>query len=396
MRPVGDGTLPLLPSGPVGGARRWPALLLVFILFAAGWGEGLLRAVLYLVGAVQPTVSPWTRSLQDITELLVVSALLITAAITGAARYNLTPATLGLTRPRSRWDWQCEAGLFAAAVLLPAISFGLGAVLTNVLGLPDGIYPRPANPGAWYATGSLLSSALAGVNEEIVLLAFTVAVLRRAQFSWRAVIITAAVLRVSFHIYYGVGSIFLAVWAVGMVLLYARHGRVLGAIVGHSLWDLAADTGTLSGTPIPQFCMYGAAVICLVVAVRAGVFSRPRFDATPARAQLQNWLRPRRGTLLAGTALAAFLIPAATGVLVLLTIYPVVSQAIGEAHLGNVDAWSVSAFFVASLLALAAVTVLASKITPPGLSLGDTRAGLTLSTASAAAFATTLITALLL
>jgi membrane protease YdiL (CAAX protease family) len=53
----------------------------------------------------------------------------------------------------------------------------------------------------------------------------------------------SAVARVAFHIYYGPTSVFILVWAVGVVLLYRATGRVLGIIAAHALWDLYAALG---------------------------------------------------------------------------------------------------------------------------------------------------------
>jgi len=53
------------------------------------------------------------------------------------------------------------------------------------------------------------------------------------------------VARVAFHIYYGPTSVFILVWAVGVVLLYRATGRVLGIIAAHALWDLYAALAVL-------------------------------------------------------------------------------------------------------------------------------------------------------
>ncbi len=66
--------------------------------------------------------------------------------------------------------------------------------------------------------------------------------LRTTGYPWCAVFITAAFLRVPFHLYYGPSAIAITVWPLLMVLLVRRLGlwAVLGAAIGHSIWDLSA------------------------------------------------------------------------------------------------------------------------------------------------------------
>jgi hypothetical protein len=44
--------------------------------------------------------------------------------------------------------------------------------------------------------------------------------------------------RVSYHIYYGPGVIWVAVWALASVLLYRAIRRLLPFMIVHACWDL--------------------------------------------------------------------------------------------------------------------------------------------------------------
>jgi len=52
-----------------------------------------------------------------------------------------------------------------------------------------------------------------------------------------------------FHIYYGLPSIGLAVWAGGALLVYRLSGRIIGLVIVHLLWEAMAS-GFIVGWPI--------------------------------------------------------------------------------------------------------------------------------------------------
>ena len=103
----------------------------------------------------------------------------------------------------------------------------------------------PLIPGQNAEILDALTGWLAGPSEEMVFIVAAVVLLRRAQYSWTLVVLVSAVARVSFHIYYGPTSVFLLVWAAGVVLLYRATGRVLGIIAAHAMWDLYAALAVL-------------------------------------------------------------------------------------------------------------------------------------------------------
>jgi membrane protease YdiL (CAAX protease family) len=85
-------------------------------------------------------------------------------------------------------------------------------------------------------------AVVAGVVEELVVLGYLVH--RLEQLGWRAsrIVAVAVLVRVSFHVYYGPGLVWVALWAAASVLLYLRVRRLLPFVVVHALWDLQAGT----------------------------------------------------------------------------------------------------------------------------------------------------------
>ena len=53
-----------------------------------------------------------------------------------------------------------------------------------------------------------------------------------------AVVVLAALVRISYHVYYGWGVIPIAAWAVASVLVYRRYRRLAPFIAVHASWDL--------------------------------------------------------------------------------------------------------------------------------------------------------------
>jgi membrane protease YdiL (CAAX protease family) len=106
----------------------------------------------------------------------------------------------------------------------------------------------------------VLASLVAGIVEELVVLGYLVH--RLEQLGWRAwrIVVAAVVVRVSFHLDYGAGSLRIALWATVTVLLYLRLRRLLPFILAHALWDVIVFTGKFS-QPAQE------AVLSLVLAV---------------------------------------------------------------------------------------------------------------------------------
>lgn len=129
--------------------------------------------------------------------------------------------------------WQLGAHAFGLASL--AIGVGLW-VSTVLLNMPA--YPHGSGTGA--AVGSLPSAALAGPGEEVIVLAVPLIFLRAVNWPWWAVVPAAVILRLLYHVYYGSSTAGLALWAVGMIVIYLRTHAALGLIFAHSWYDISS------------------------------------------------------------------------------------------------------------------------------------------------------------
>jgi hypothetical protein len=214
-------------------SRRLVWVVLV-VLFAGGWGQGLLTAVLFLAGHdprdPHPSVSRvWSQGVEGFSQ----AALLVVAVVLAVRWAGVPLSAVGLRLPRTRGDWLGEVTGAGWGVLLTVVSFSL---VTTAY---------PSIPGQNAEILDALTGWLAGPSEEMVFIVAAVVLLRRAQYSWTLVVLVSAVARVSFHIYYGPTSVFILLWAVGVVLLYRATGRVLGIIAAHAMWDLYAALAVL-------------------------------------------------------------------------------------------------------------------------------------------------------
>jgi hypothetical protein len=86
----------------------------------------------------------------------------------------------------------------------------------------------------------LAGSVNAGFLEESVVLAFVVVTLEQARRPVFEIYLIAVVLRVSYHIYYGPGSLGIVIWAAVFVWLYRRGRSLWPLIVLHVYWDLTS------------------------------------------------------------------------------------------------------------------------------------------------------------
>jgi membrane protease YdiL (CAAX protease family) len=162
-----------------------------------------------------------------------VLAVLVTVLLSG--RRGIRPAWLGFSWPRRRDGRQSAAqslriGVWAGVALLA------GGTITGVLAMGNKL-GQPAHPDAAYLAYTLAASLTAGLVEETVVLAFVVTTLRQARRPTAEILLVAVLLRCSYHDYYGLGVIGIAMWAAIFVWLFLRTGSVLPMIVVHVLWD---------------------------------------------------------------------------------------------------------------------------------------------------------------
>lgn len=261
-RPPGVEILLVLAVFPVGAALSAVFSLILDAVGQNGSDEGYVGITLpghALLAAVMDV--PLT--LLDLVAAGLVAYLLATSG------GGLT--ALGLDRRRVRSDLSVTGKLWFLAYLVP---FGVGGIILSVGDVGDVGVVNPE--AAIYLLPLLVSSVVAGIVEEIVVLGYLVHRLEQRHWSAPAVLVGAVAARVSFHLYYGIGVLPFIGWATVSVLLYRRRRRLLPFIVLHALWDICSFTSLylpVGGASTVPYLLLGSALVLL----RVGA---PRTDGT--------------------------------------------------------------------------------------------------------------------
>ena len=149
---------------------------------------------------------------------------------------------IGLQTDRPRSDIVRGLGLFVI-VAAGGIAIYLGAV---ALGVNRFVVPVPPMGHWWTVPALFLNAAGAALLEEIIVLGYLVTRLQQLSFSPIAAVVTAAVLRGSYHLYQGWGG-FAGNLLMGLLfgVLFLRWRRTWPFVVAHFLLDVGAGVGFL-------------------------------------------------------------------------------------------------------------------------------------------------------
>jgi membrane protease YdiL (CAAX protease family) len=147
---------------------------------------------------------------------------------------------LGLDRTRPGRDGLAGLGL-AAAIGIPGIAVYLGG---RAIGISVDVVPTALDAYWWTVPVLLLSALRAALTEEVIVVGYLYARLGDLGWGQWKIIIGAALLRGSYHLYQGFGA-FIGNAAMGIVFgwLYTRYGRLLPLVVAHFLLDAAVFVG---------------------------------------------------------------------------------------------------------------------------------------------------------
>lgn len=185
-----------------------------------------------------------TRQIFDLTYQFLaiffdlVPVVLVVFLLWRAASPHLGRLGIDFTRP-----WRdLGLGLLLAVVIgIPGIGVYLGA---KSLGINVTVDPSAGNTYWWTIPILVLSALRAGLQEEVIVIGYLFARLR--DLGWRTwpIILAAAALRGSYHLYQGFGA-FLGNFAMGVLFgwLYSRYGRVLPLVIAHFVIDTAIFVG---------------------------------------------------------------------------------------------------------------------------------------------------------
>lgn len=247
-----------LPAGKERRQLRWAAWTLIGLTFIVGWGLGTIGAITTLLN--NGHYDRQTYALLDYLITIPFDAIVLLLAIAGIIVFS------SLGKPH-RVPWQTSTRTFFVYSLIPALAFLCAAGTADFLGIDRYNHPEPYYPHDWLHLVDALDSAMAGPTEELALLALPVIALRRVGYSWTTICITAACLRVPFHVYYGwVIMIFVAIWAIAAVLLYRRTRAITAIILAHAAHNIFIALDPLApGIYLTNLglCILGVVVIVL-------------------------------------------------------------------------------------------------------------------------------------
>jgi membrane protease YdiL (CAAX protease family) len=243
------------PDLALSGAARGRLWWEIALVLAVGLGQSAVYAIVSLADSLtRPTaLSQQTQSLnQDLSDrdifnlIYQLLALIFALAPVALACFFLwnsrTPhlTRLGIDSRRPLGDtWR--GVLLALVIGIPGIGIYLGAKALDL-----GVTVDAAALGThWWTVPVLLLSALrAGLQEEVVVLGYLFERLRQLGWGRWRIIVAAAVLRGSYHLYQGFGA-FVGNFLMGMLFgfLYSRTKRVLPFVIAHFLIDAAIFVG---------------------------------------------------------------------------------------------------------------------------------------------------------
>jgi membrane protease YdiL (CAAX protease family) len=226
----------------------------IIVVFAVSLGASGVNALLSLVGSLLQRKSLSSQQALLVGSLapnhwfdLVLQLVSIAEALAPVAlvlylmyRSGEPPSVIGLDASQPWRD--LLRGALVAAVIGGA---GLGLYIAAFnLGMSLNIVPESLPAVWWRIPVLLLSAAHNGILEEILVIGYLLHRLDQLGWTpWKA-IVTAAVVRGSYHLYQGFGA-FIGNAVMGLIfgVLYRRWGRVTPLIIAHSLIDAVTFVG---------------------------------------------------------------------------------------------------------------------------------------------------------
>ena len=167
-----------------------------------------------------------------------VPVVLVAFLLWNAASPHLARLGIDVRRP-----WRdAVAGLGLALVIgVPGIALYL---VGRAIGVTVAVNPSGLADYWWTVPILLLSALRSALQEEIIVIGYLFARLRDLGWGRWQIIVAAAVLRGSYHLYQGYGS-FVGNVAMGLLFgwLYTRYRRVLPLVIAHFVIDAAVFVG---------------------------------------------------------------------------------------------------------------------------------------------------------
>lgn len=147
---------------------------------------------------------------------------------------------LGLTFSRPLRSILLGVGL-ALVIGIPGIGVYLGS---RAIGIGVTVVPSALDTYWWTVPILIFSALRSALQEEIIVIGYLFARLRDLGWKTWPIIVVAATLRGSYHLYQGFGA-FAGNFAMGILFgwLYSRFGRVLPLVIAHFIIDAAVFVG---------------------------------------------------------------------------------------------------------------------------------------------------------
>lgn len=156
------------------------------------------------------------------------------------ARTGQNPAVLGLTTPR-RSDLLPGAGIAAAAYLaMLVISVPLSVVLAGHRQLLT--QPSTGHLPAYYVVYGLVVAAVTAITEETIVNGYLLTRLEQLGWAPGRALLLSMILRTSYHVYYGLGFVFVIPFGYFTARSFQKHHRLTRPVLAHFLYDAAALT----------------------------------------------------------------------------------------------------------------------------------------------------------
>jgi membrane protease YdiL (CAAX protease family) len=147
---------------------------------------------------------------------------------------------IGFDLSRTGRDLGGGALLFLVIGVPGVLFYALG----RVLGLTVQVQASPLDTYWWTVPILIFAALRAGLQEEVIVVGYLFTRLRQLGWSKWTIILSAAVLRGSYHLYQGFGP-FVGNAIMGVVFgwCYTRWGRVMPLVVAHVIIDIVSFVG---------------------------------------------------------------------------------------------------------------------------------------------------------
>lgn len=229
----------------------------ILIVLGLSLGQSAVYAILQLIarymstasiGHQSATLNPTLSKINYLDLAYQVVGIVFALVPVALALYLLSShgqswkTRLGLNGNGRRWGKDVALGMGLAAMIgIPGLGvYALGRAIGQTVRIDTSGLPALW----WSATILLLSAAVAGLLEEVIVVGYLVTRLQQLRWSIPAVVIASALLRGSYHLYQGwpmaVGNV-----AMGTVfsIYYLRTGRLGPLILAHWLLDAVSFIG---------------------------------------------------------------------------------------------------------------------------------------------------------